>query len=219
MTVAANDETLGAVKFNIVAHTGAPTSLVYTNRTGRSYMRAGDVYTEVKSSDTGSTCGTGKKQGSTTWDVTITNSDGTAAASTDSLASIQGTYTIAVSAGGSVKLSLTQTSALGNKETATPAVNFANPSTGGSVASGALGAAASQSVDVMKIVIAADGSVKYKVDASASFVSSGTDWADTSVAVQSATTYYGLEVLNGTAEASPAVAENSKLTPDVTEIS
>lgn len=181
-------------------------------------MRAGDVYTEVKASDDGSTCGTGYKQGSTTWDVTITNSAGNAAPSTDSLASIAGTYTIQVTAGGSVKLSLTQTSALGNKETGTPAVNFASPSTGGSAASGALGAAAEQTVAVMKVVIAADGSVKYKNDASASFVSAGTDWADTTVAVQSATTYYGLEVLNATAEASPAVAANSKLTPDVAEI-
>lgn len=219
LTVASGSESLNAVKFNITAHDGAPTSLIYTNKTGRAYMRSGDVYTEVKASDTGSTCGTGKKQGSTTWDVTITNSAGDAAPSVDSLASIAGTYTIAVAASGSVKLSLSQTTTLGNKETAAPAVNFASPSTGGSAASGALGAAATQSVDVMKIVIAADGSVKYKVDASASFVSAGTAWADTTSAVQSATTYYGLEVLNATAEAEPAVADNSKLTPDVTEIS
>ena len=219
LTVASGSESLNAVKFTVTAHAEAPTSLVYTNKTGRSYMRAGDVYTEVKSSDTGSTCGTGKKQGSTTWDVKITKADGTSAPDTDALASIAGTYTIAVAASGSVKLSLSQTTALGNKETAAPSVNFADPSTGGSAASGALGAAANQSVDVMKIVIAADGSVKYKVDASASFVSSGTDWADTTSAVQSAVTYYGLEVLNSTAEAEPAVANNSKLTPDVTEIS
>lgn len=219
LTIASAGDTLNAVKFTVTAHTGAPTSLVYTNRTGHSYMRSGDVYTEVNAADDGSVCGTGKKQGSTTWDVKITKVDGTSTPDTNSLASIAGEFTINVTAGGSVKLSLTQTSTLGSKETGTPSVNFADPSTGGSVASGALGATATATVPVMKIVIAADGSVKYKIDATASFASEGTAWADPKVAVQSAPTYYGLEVLNATAEPTPAVSANSKLTPDVAEIS
>ena len=224
LTIAAGAESLGTVKFNISANGSPATSLVYTNRTGRSYqVAANGSYSEVKASDTGSTLGAGYKQASTTWDVTITNAAGDAAPSVDALKSVAGTYTIRVSAGGSAKLSLSQTTTLGNKETATPAVNFANPATGGSTASGALGATANVQVNVMQIVIASDGSVKYKTDATAGtpFSSSGTSWdyANLTTPVQSAVTYYGLEVLNPGAEVTPAVADDSGLTPDVSEIS
>ena len=231
LAVKGNAQTLGGVKFIVVPHASAPTTLSITNRTGRTYYRVGDKYTEILDSDTGSTVGNNLKQGSTTFDVKIVDvTDNTKSPSVESLASIAGTFTVTVTAAGSAKLDINQTKELGT-DAETPVYNFGD--TGATKCGGALGAAKNASVEIMEITISSTGSVSYKNakrdgNGVATISSNHTVWeddatpvanADLKTAWQSSVVYYGLEVKSNAAEADAAQSiDAASLTPDVAEI-
>ena len=170
-------------------------------------MRVGDTYQEVAAAtsylSTSTNAGDGMKQGKIQFDVTIVQySDHSSAPTVQQLAAVAGTYTIRLTAGGSVKLSGTATEAYGT-DAATPVYNFDD--TGVTKCSGALGVAAGQTFDAATIVIGAGGAVTFNASS----------WSTLTTAQQTTVAYYGLEVLNNTAEAEPAVAANSKITPSL----
>ena len=211
LTVANAATSVGNIRIVVAPHGDSGTdyagSLIYTNRTGKSYMKVGSTYQEVAAStdylSTATNGGEGQKQGKIQFDVTIVqDSDGTSAPTSQQLAAVAGTYIVRLSAGGSVKLSGTATAAYGT-DAATPVYNFDD--TGVTKCSGALGVAASQTFDAATIVIDGSGAVTFN---------SGS-WSTLTTAKQTTVAYYGLEVLNDEAEASPAVAANSKITPSV----
>ena len=189
----------------MIAKKGSPaTSLIYTNRTGKTYFRAGDIYTELMDSDY--TVGANKKQAQMQFTVKIVSatSDSTSP-STNSLASVAGTYTIKAKASGSAKVGLTQTTT-GGTDTSTPCVNFANPT---AAASGVLGAEEDAEVEIMRIYISAQGAVTYRTNAVATvepavaaWGGDATSWANADLkdGVDSFNFYYGLEVKSGAAE-------------------
>jgi len=225
-TLSASNQTvsLGQVKINVAVHTGFDDNkvLVLTNMAGRSYYVVGGNATEIMADDFST--GNNHKQGTATFDVTITGRNAAdtedVSLTADMLAGVQGTYIVSVAASGAVKLALAKTSQASELGTSasSASVNFTAPA---QTATGALGQAASQSVNVMKITIDSNGSVLYWTNASASFSGDGTAWAlaNLGTAVQTSAVFFGLEVKNATAEEFASIelggSGDSKLTPAV----
>ena len=221
MSVASVTSELGDIYFNVSPTSGYATSLIMTNRAGRTYYRTGDHFEQICSSDNGSTLATsanqstGYKQASCTFDVKITTtSGGSTAPSVAALASIAGTYTIKVTASDQAKISLAKTTALVTDDDP-PAYNFTAPT--GGAAAGALGAASLVTLPVMDIVISSAGAVTYQLyGTNGSLTGSATSWASVSTVQTTSTVFYGLECNNNTAEATPG--ETGAITPAVYDV-
>ena len=231
LTVSNQTVTFGNLQMDIAVDSTSFTAadeLVITDRAGRSYYVVGDNCTEILDTDNGSTTGDGHKQGVTHFVVTIKAYDSANSATqvdldADMLAAAavnKDVYTVKVTAAGSVKISHTKTTALGTGNNGKTALDPTTESA--KLASGALGAALDQEVELLKIQISDAGVVSYWNNASESFSGNATGTASLTnvggknvIQIDTANIYYGLEVKNRTAEASPELISNSKMTPSM----